>query len=742
MTRGTTTQTRTFNYTSGAAVGPYLLSATNPENGTVSYTYNTDGTQATKTDANGQQFTFGYDSYKRPTTVSMGGSVIRTYIYDNNSLDATGQFSQYGQGRLVAIRHAGTVNSNGITGFIEMFSYTQPGSIAAKRLRVTKIFQFPPSSGQNVSVSGDLDTTYAYDTEGKTTTVGYPAVIGGAGPSYTYSFDSLGRPNGLVDNASNAVVSAVQYGPANEMLQMSMLGIGTERRKYNSRLQLTNISIPGQIDLTYTFDTNLHNDGKIASQKDAISGEQVSYLYDSLSRLSSATGSGWSQSYQYDGFGNLLARVATGTAPGSSFPVDPATNRLSQYAYDNNGNLLSVGYQYDAENRLVQANGGGAQYFYDAQNKRIWQGNYTRDDTSATWNFVSEVFNVYGANGQMLGSYQAQIGYLGSRPNSLTFYQSSARVYFGRKLIAKQDRLGSVGKYFPYGEERNSPPLTNDQVKFATYTRDSATGLDYADQRYYGFYSGRFLTADPYRASAQSSDPGSWNRYAYVGNDPVNFRDPSGLDRSYVGSFSCTVGEGEYQQTTICDVYADSGGAGDGEDGARKRDVNQIMYEKKVETVYKRLPKAIQDAYNALANPRCNALFSSALDSQQVLQALTAGNTGLGYITIDDIPSDPGQVTSATTTALFSAVSIGQGATQLQVTGALVAINDLAGTFIHGSDQDRAVTILHELGHVFYDLLGLGGSQILPDGNGIPDNVNQSMRNTSLIEQDCFGKKP
>lgn len=25
------------------------------------------------------------------------------------------------------------------------------------------------------------------------------------------------------------------------------------------------------------------------------------------------------------------------------------------------------------------------------------------------------------------------------------------------------------------------------------------------------------------------SDPGSWNRYAYVGGDPTNFNDPQGL---------------------------------------------------------------------------------------------------------------------------------------------------------------------------------------------------------------------
>lgn len=47
---------RTFNYTMGSTVGGYLLSATNPENGTVSYTWKVDG--ATKTDAKGQVFSY------------------------------------------------------------------------------------------------------------------------------------------------------------------------------------------------------------------------------------------------------------------------------------------------------------------------------------------------------------------------------------------------------------------------------------------------------------------------------------------------------------------------------------------------------------------------------------------------------------------------------------------------------------------------------------------------------------
>ena len=50
------------------------------------------------------------------------------------------------------------------------------------------------------------------------------------------------------------------------------------------------------------------NNGKIISESDPVSGETVTYTYDSLNRLASATSSdnpGWGQSFGYDGFGNL-----------------------------------------------------------------------------------------------------------------------------------------------------------------------------------------------------------------------------------------------------------------------------------------------------------------------------------------------------------------------------------------------------------------------------------------------------
>ena len=64
--------------------------------------------------------------------------------------------------------------------------------------------------------------------------------------------------------------------------------------------------------------------------------------------------------------------------------------------------------------------------------------------------------------------------------------------------------------------------------KFTGQMRDGETGLYYLRARYYSPAQGRFTGADPENAGARMGDPQSWNGYAYVGNDPLNYTDPTG----------------------------------------------------------------------------------------------------------------------------------------------------------------------------------------------------------------------
>ncbi|MGH9768139.1 MAG: RHS repeat-associated core domain-containing protein [Blastocatellia bacterium] len=60
------------------------------------------------------------------------------------------------------------------------------------------------------------------------------------------------------------------------------------------------------------------------------------------------------------------------------------------------------------------------------------------------------------------------------------------------------------------------------------YERDSETGLDFAQARYFSNVQGRFTSVDPLLESAELDEPQSWNRYSFVLNNPLVYTDPTG----------------------------------------------------------------------------------------------------------------------------------------------------------------------------------------------------------------------
>jgi RHS repeat-associated protein len=64
--------------------------------------------------------------------------------------------------------------------------------------------------------------------------------------------------------------------------------------------------------------------------------------------------------------------------------------------------------------------------------------------------------------------------------------------------------------------------------QFTGHERDSETGLDFMQARYYSSGQGRFTSVDIPLADQWESDPQSWNLYTYVRNNPLNLIDPLG----------------------------------------------------------------------------------------------------------------------------------------------------------------------------------------------------------------------
>ena len=242
-----------------------------------------------------------------------------------------------------------------------------------------------------------------------------------------------------------------------------------------------------------------------------------------------------------DGFGNLTGMTPTGSgsAPALSVSVNPATNQflpsnVFNVGHDGNGNVTQFGpsgsltnLTYDVSNRLATLNSSNNAYAYSSTNQRVYFHNSA--GTASLY--------IYGQGGKKLATYT-----VGIANNQVSFTLQSQNVYFAGKLISAEgnavavDRLGSVRwnaasgshTYYPYGAEYN--PTPGNTEKYATYTRDNLTGLDYAMNRYFYSAWGRFMSPDGYMASAHLGNPHSWNRYTYTTSDPINRRDASGKD--------------------------------------------------------------------------------------------------------------------------------------------------------------------------------------------------------------------
>jgi RHS repeat-associated protein len=194
-------------------------------------------------------------------------------------------------------------------------------------------------------------------------------------------------------------------------------------------------------------------------------------------------------------------------------------------SYDYNGNMTSgVGatFTFDVANRILSAaeiSGGVEYYGYGPDNRRIY-----KKLTSG-----AEEYTFYGGQGERLGVYNL---------TGSTMSAMRTDVWFAGKLISENsnavfpDQVGTNraggARFRPYGDEITS--TANDREKFATYTRDSYTGVDYAEQRYYASSYGRFNTSDPSRKSMRPKMPLSWNRYSYVTGDPINHFDRHGTE--------------------------------------------------------------------------------------------------------------------------------------------------------------------------------------------------------------------
>ena len=83
--------------------------------------------------------------------------------------------------------------------------------------------------------------------------------------------------------------------------------------------------------------------------------------------------------------------------------------------------------------------------------------------------------------------------------------------------------------YLPYGSARaevKGPAAPDTDQGFTGKELDEETGLQYYGARYYDPSIGRFVSVDPWEGDLK--DPQTFNKFAYVRNNPVRYVDPTG----------------------------------------------------------------------------------------------------------------------------------------------------------------------------------------------------------------------
>ncbi len=515
-------QTRTYGHD---ALGRNNSVAT-PEAGTFSYQYNQFYLVTQRTDARGVITTYTYDTLNRPYQIiyNVGSTGVPatptvTYTYGTNpALNNNGRLQQISDG----------VGS-------ESYSYDILG-------RVTQV--------QKIISGTTYNTGYAYNLASQPTSITYPS-----SRTVQQSYDAIGRLCAIAGQSSNCSSNTTPYATSlayNTAFQVTGFnygnGVAATLGYSSDRLQLTSLSYvkSGQtlFSLGYGYAQNGGNNGQITSITDNVdSGRSAAYTYDALMRLSTASTTGstgyprWGLSFTYDRYGSRTAQNLTaGTAPAPQTPTDPATNHMTGYTYDANGNLTvepytpsNNNYGYDGENRMVSFSSGGttAAYTYDAKNLRV-----KKQSSGATTVYIFSGQKVVAeyVNGAAPGSPTKEYVYAGAQllatiASGTTTYHHPDHLSARLNSNASGTKVGDQG-HFPFGE---SWYLTNTTTKweFTSYERDSETGNDYALARYHMNRVGRFSSPDPIGGS--SGDPQTWNRYAYVANRPLSVTDPSGM---------------------------------------------------------------------------------------------------------------------------------------------------------------------------------------------------------------------
>ena len=598
------------------------------------YEYNARGQITGVVDGNQNPISYDVDSWGRITGIGFADGVKEGYEYTpagqvSRTIDGNGNAVQYRYNSLGKISER--IDQ---LGFTETFRYDEEGNLSlhidrdGRQLqRACNVFGQPvyekasDAEGKHTNIS-----TWHYDSLGRVTR----AVCDGK--SYEYIYDAHGNLKEKRSNGKRLV--SYTHDRAGQITEIKDPAGVCTRYEYDILGRRSRIFNDDGLEVRYGYDA-LNRISRIHYGN----GVETAYTYDgdgNIRTLETKAGENvlLSFAYRYDGNGNRTAKTGTQATLGG---ITAGNNALDlSYAYDVRGQLLeerrngtSVCYAYDkAGNRIRKTDAQGEiRYLYNEKNQliaeespadrkqfsydrqggiieeknaagiRLFSYNSRRQQTrveTETGNVQENRYDAEGLRFELLengrrtsfvyhdGELLQEEGreeqgtsyHLGAgmeafrRGQELSYYHRDEQLSTTFITGGHGDVLNSY-QYDAFGIPLDTTEQLNNRIRYTGQQYDDVTGQYYLRARYYNPVAGRFMQEDVYQGDGL-------NLYAYCGNNPVVYDDPSGYERKACppqGKISESVDETSYgKSSSNCTELVPYYPANNGAESGRKAD--------------------------------------------------------------------------------------------------------------------------------------------------------------------------